>query len=145
MPAPQPPLVTGHFKKDCPKLKNGNCSNQRRNGNAPSKVRISQKSQENSKNEQTRTRESGEYKAEARKVKASKHGHENQKSTKPKPKTLAHFSFMKPQGPILQIPKVIYNLKKGKEREGLKESKGQRLKDWRAGQEILEASFRAYK
>ncbi|GKC06464.1 hypothetical protein Tco_0998074 [Tanacetum coccineum] len=43
-------------------------------------VRISQKSQENSKNEQTRTRESEEFK-------------KNQKSTKPKPekpKTLAH-------------------------------------------------------
>ncbi|GJU05045.1 hypothetical protein Tco_1121475 [Tanacetum coccineum] len=42
--------------------------------------------------------------------KTGKHGHENQKSTKPKPekaKTLAHFSFIKPQGPILQIPKRI--------------------------------------
>ncbi|GJT88212.1 putative reverse transcriptase domain-containing protein [Tanacetum coccineum] len=28
----------GHFKKYCPKLKNGNRSNQRRNGNAPAKV-----------------------------------------------------------------------------------------------------------
>ncbi|GKA55498.1 putative reverse transcriptase domain-containing protein [Tanacetum coccineum] len=28
----------GHFKKDCPKLKNGNRGNQRRNGNAPAKV-----------------------------------------------------------------------------------------------------------
>ncbi|GJW96688.1 hypothetical protein Tco_0178496 [Tanacetum coccineum] len=28
----------GHFKKDCPKLKNGNCGNQRGNGNAPAKV-----------------------------------------------------------------------------------------------------------
>ncbi|GJR01841.1 reverse transcriptase domain-containing protein [Tanacetum coccineum] len=56
--------------------------------------------------------------------KASKHGHENQKSTKPKPRMssqiLNPFPFMKHQGPILQIPKVIYNLKKGKEREGLK-------------------------
>ncbi|GJY35967.1 reverse transcriptase domain-containing protein [Tanacetum coccineum] len=28
----------GHFKRDCPKLKNNNCGNQGRNGNAPSKV-----------------------------------------------------------------------------------------------------------
>ncbi|GKA02278.1 putative reverse transcriptase domain-containing protein, partial [Tanacetum coccineum] len=28
----------GHFKKDCPKLKNGNRGNQRGNGNAPAKV-----------------------------------------------------------------------------------------------------------
>ncbi|GJS67735.1 hypothetical protein Tco_0682300 [Tanacetum coccineum] len=44
--------------------------------------------------------------------KASKHGHENQKSTKPKPqkpKALANFHL---QGPILQFPKVIYNLKR---------------------------------
>ncbi|GKA04045.1 hypothetical protein Tco_0676826 [Tanacetum coccineum] len=50
--------------------------------------------------------------------KASKHGHENQKSTKPKPqktKALANFLL---QGPILQIPKVIYNLKERKERQG---------------------------
>ncbi|GKB44855.1 putative ribonuclease H-like domain-containing protein, partial [Tanacetum coccineum] len=58
--------------------------------------------------------------------KASKHGHENQKSSKrsqrykAEAKSLAISSFMKPQGPILQIPKVIYNLKKGKEREGPK-------------------------
>ncbi|GJT83352.1 putative ribonuclease H-like domain-containing protein [Tanacetum coccineum] len=42
--------------------------------------------------------------------KASRHGHENQKSTKPKPekpKSLAHFSFMKPQGPILLLPKLL--------------------------------------
>ncbi|GJV80908.1 hypothetical protein Tco_1516778 [Tanacetum coccineum] len=63
--------------------------------------------------------------------KASKHGHENQKSSKrsqrykAEAKSLAISSFMKPQGPVLQIPKVIYNLKKGKEREGLKESKCQ--------------------
>ncbi|GKF32032.1 hypothetical protein Tco_0101830, partial [Tanacetum coccineum] len=47
--------------------------------------------------------------------KASKHGHENQKSTKPKPqktKALANFHL---QGPILQFPKVIYNLKERKE------------------------------
>ncbi|GJY54505.1 reverse transcriptase domain-containing protein [Tanacetum coccineum] len=30
--------VQGHFKKDCPKLKNGNHGNQRGNGNAPAKV-----------------------------------------------------------------------------------------------------------
>ncbi|GKC06613.1 putative reverse transcriptase domain-containing protein, partial [Tanacetum coccineum] len=30
----------GHFKKDCPKLKNGNRGNQRRNGNAPAKVYV---------------------------------------------------------------------------------------------------------
>ncbi|GKC74432.1 hypothetical protein Tco_1120315 [Tanacetum coccineum] len=53
-----------------------------------------------SKSGQTRTQESEEYKAKA--------------------KSLAISSFMKPQGPILQIPKVIYNLKKGKEREGQK-------------------------
>ncbi|GJX40762.1 putative reverse transcriptase domain-containing protein [Tanacetum coccineum] len=32
--------VQGHFKKDCPKLKNGNHSNQRGNGNAPAKVYV---------------------------------------------------------------------------------------------------------
>ncbi|GJR68802.1 hypothetical protein Tco_0014867 [Tanacetum coccineum] len=58
--------------------------------------------------------------------KASKHGHENQKSSKrsqrykAEAKSLAISSFMKPQGPILQIPKVIYNLKKGKGRKGPK-------------------------
>ncbi|GKC28807.1 putative reverse transcriptase domain-containing protein [Tanacetum coccineum] len=31
-------LVTGHFKRDCLKLKNNNCSNHARNGNAPAKV-----------------------------------------------------------------------------------------------------------
>ncbi|GKF02647.1 reverse transcriptase domain-containing protein [Tanacetum coccineum] len=30
--------VQGHFKRDCPKLKNRNCRNQGRNGNAPTKV-----------------------------------------------------------------------------------------------------------
>ncbi|GJZ09810.1 putative reverse transcriptase domain-containing protein [Tanacetum coccineum] len=32
--------VHGHFKKDCPKLKNGNYGNQRGNGNAPAKVYV---------------------------------------------------------------------------------------------------------
>ncbi|GJV64076.1 putative reverse transcriptase domain-containing protein [Tanacetum coccineum] len=32
--------VQGHFKKDCPKLKNGNCGNQCGNGNAPAKVYV---------------------------------------------------------------------------------------------------------
>ncbi|GJU44194.1 putative reverse transcriptase domain-containing protein [Tanacetum coccineum] len=32
--------VQGHFKKDCPKLKNGNRGNQRGNGNAPTKVYV---------------------------------------------------------------------------------------------------------
>ncbi|GJT62630.1 putative reverse transcriptase domain-containing protein [Tanacetum coccineum] len=32
--------VQGHFKKDCPKLKNRNCGNQRRNGNASAKVYV---------------------------------------------------------------------------------------------------------
>ncbi|GKA62925.1 putative reverse transcriptase domain-containing protein, partial [Tanacetum coccineum] len=32
--------VQGHFKKDCPKLKNGNSGNQRGNGNAPAKVYV---------------------------------------------------------------------------------------------------------
>ncbi|GKB37714.1 integrase, catalytic region, zinc finger, CCHC-type containing protein [Tanacetum coccineum] len=44
--------------------------------------------------------------------KASKHGHENQKSTKPKPqktKALANFHL---QGPILLSSKVLYNLKR---------------------------------
>ncbi|GJX41673.1 putative nucleotidyltransferase, ribonuclease H [Tanacetum coccineum] len=31
---------TGHYKKDCPKLKNGNHGNQRGNGNAPAKVYV---------------------------------------------------------------------------------------------------------
>ncbi|GKE13104.1 hypothetical protein Tco_1416655 [Tanacetum coccineum] len=50
--------------------------------------------------------------------KASKRGHENQKSTKPKPqktKALANFHL---QGPFLQFPKVLYNLKERKERQG---------------------------
>ncbi|GJR47292.1 putative reverse transcriptase domain-containing protein [Tanacetum coccineum] len=33
-------METGHFKKDCPKLKNGNRGNQRGNGNAPAKVYV---------------------------------------------------------------------------------------------------------
>ncbi|GJY96504.1 reverse transcriptase domain-containing protein [Tanacetum coccineum] len=32
--------VQGHFKKDYPKLKNGNCGNQRGNSNAPAKVYV---------------------------------------------------------------------------------------------------------
>nr|GEX11320.1 reverse transcriptase domain-containing protein [Tanacetum cinerariifolium] len=32
--------VQGHYKKDCPKLKNGNCSNRGGNANAPSKVYV---------------------------------------------------------------------------------------------------------
>nr|GEV00790.1 putative reverse transcriptase domain-containing protein [Tanacetum cinerariifolium] len=32
--------MQGHFKKDCPKLKNGNHGNQRGNGNAPTKVYV---------------------------------------------------------------------------------------------------------
>ncbi|GJS40841.1 putative reverse transcriptase domain-containing protein [Tanacetum coccineum] len=32
--------VQGHFERDCPKLKNGNCGNQRGNGNAPTKVYV---------------------------------------------------------------------------------------------------------
>ncbi|GJV07837.1 putative reverse transcriptase domain-containing protein [Tanacetum coccineum] len=32
--------VQGHFKKDCPKLKNVNHGNQRKNGNAPAKVYV---------------------------------------------------------------------------------------------------------
>ncbi|GKC02360.1 retrovirus-related pol polyprotein from transposon TNT 1-94 [Tanacetum coccineum] len=43
--------------------------------------------------------------------KASKHGHENQKSTKPKPKEAKALANFHLQGPILQFPKVIYNLK----------------------------------
>ncbi|GKB23370.1 hypothetical protein Tco_0862771, partial [Tanacetum coccineum] len=47
----------------------------------------------------------------------SKPGHENQKSTRPKPKPK---SFSNPQGPFLHIPKVIYNLKRGKKERGQK-------------------------
>ncbi|GJY60425.1 reverse transcriptase domain-containing protein [Tanacetum coccineum] len=50
--------------------------------------------------------------------KVSKHGHENQKSAKPKPqktKALANFHL---QGPILLSSKVLYNLKRRNEREG---------------------------
>ncbi|GJR43764.1 retrovirus-related pol polyprotein from transposon TNT 1-94 [Tanacetum coccineum] len=49
--------------------------------------------------------------------KASKHGHENQKSSKrsQRSKALANFHL---QGPILHFSKVIYNLKRGNEREG---------------------------
>ncbi|GJW57351.1 hypothetical protein Tco_0104082 [Tanacetum coccineum] len=72
---------------------------------SPKKVWKSQKSQENSQKQANTDTRIRRYKAEA--------------------KSLAISSFMKPQGPILQIPKVIYNLKKGKEREGLKESKCQ--------------------
>ncbi|GJR75621.1 putative reverse transcriptase domain-containing protein [Tanacetum coccineum] len=32
--------IQGHFKKDCPKMKNENCGNQRGNGNAPAKVYV---------------------------------------------------------------------------------------------------------
>ncbi|GJT53074.1 putative reverse transcriptase domain-containing protein [Tanacetum coccineum] len=32
--------ATGHFKRDCPKLKNNNCGNQGGNGNAPAKVYV---------------------------------------------------------------------------------------------------------
>ncbi|GKG30803.1 putative reverse transcriptase domain-containing protein, partial [Tanacetum coccineum] len=32
--------VQGHFKKDYPRLKNGNLGNQRGNGNAPAKVYV---------------------------------------------------------------------------------------------------------
>ncbi|GKD52987.1 putative reverse transcriptase domain-containing protein [Tanacetum coccineum] len=32
--------VQEHFKKDCPKLKNGNRGNQRGNGNAPAKIYV---------------------------------------------------------------------------------------------------------
>ncbi|GKB37096.1 putative reverse transcriptase domain-containing protein [Tanacetum coccineum] len=33
-------LVTGHYKKNCPKLKNGNHGNQRGNSNAPAKIYV---------------------------------------------------------------------------------------------------------
>ncbi|GKF73809.1 hypothetical protein Tco_0220141, partial [Tanacetum coccineum] len=71
------------------------------------------------KSEQARTRESEEYKAEARKVKPQSNPIKEkpiigqQKSTKPiigqQKSTKPISTFMKPQGPILQIPKVIYN------------------------------------
>ncbi|GJX69305.1 putative reverse transcriptase domain-containing protein [Tanacetum coccineum] len=35
-----PDVTNGHFKRDCPKLKNGNCGNQRGNDNAPAKVYV---------------------------------------------------------------------------------------------------------
>ncbi|GJX68165.1 hypothetical protein Tco_0303892 [Tanacetum coccineum] len=49
--------------------------------------------------------------------KSSKHGHENQKSSKrsQRSKALANFHL---QGPILQFPKDLYNLKERKERQG---------------------------
>ncbi|GJR25284.1 reverse transcriptase domain-containing protein [Tanacetum coccineum] len=112
------------------------------------------------KNEQARTREPEEYKAEARKakpqsksakksqsqskmVKQSQHkrtnpqnvslwslnSHKSPKMSPPligphpdlkSPLNLAFSFYNKPQGPILQFSKVIYNLKKGIEREGLK-------------------------
>ncbi|GKA10104.1 hypothetical protein Tco_0689537 [Tanacetum coccineum] len=49
--------------------------------------------------------------------KASKHGHENQKSSKRSQRSKALANFLL-QGPFLQFPKVIYNLKRGNEREG---------------------------
>ncbi|GKD65602.1 hypothetical protein Tco_1307710 [Tanacetum coccineum] len=59
--------------------------------------------------------------------KSSKPGHENQKSTKPKPRNvkpsqspspLPNSSHNNPQGPFLHFSKVIYNLKERKERQG---------------------------
>ncbi|GJU84080.1 hypothetical protein Tco_1291626 [Tanacetum coccineum] len=49
--------------------------------------------------------------------KASKHGHENQKSSKrsQRSKALANLHL---QGPFLQFSKVLYNLKRGNERQG---------------------------
>ncbi|GJS15269.1 hypothetical protein Tco_0409741 [Tanacetum coccineum] len=49
--------------------------------------------------------------------KASKHGHENQKSSKrsQRSKALANFHL---QGPFLHFSKVIYNLRERKERQG---------------------------
>ncbi|GJZ41908.1 hypothetical protein Tco_0588794 [Tanacetum coccineum] len=44
--------------------------------------------------------------------KSSKHGHENQKSTKPKPekpKTLAHVLLVNHKGQNCKVPKLIYN------------------------------------
>ncbi|GJT54141.1 reverse transcriptase domain-containing protein [Tanacetum coccineum] len=57
--------------------------------------------------------------------KASKHGHENQKSSKrsQKSKALANFHL---QGPFLHFSKVIYNLRERKERQGLKVLTSQR-------------------
>ncbi|GJS51737.1 putative ribonuclease H-like domain-containing protein [Tanacetum coccineum] len=51
--------------------------------------------------------------------KVSKHGHENQKSSKrsQRSKALANFHL---QGPILLSSKVLYNLKRGNERQGPK-------------------------
>ncbi|GJW98474.1 hypothetical protein Tco_0180282 [Tanacetum coccineum] len=49
--------------------------------------------------------------------KASKHGHENQKSSKRSQRSKALANFLL-QGPFLQFPKVIYNLKERKERQG---------------------------
>ncbi|GKA55514.1 calcium/proton exchanger [Tanacetum coccineum] len=49
--------------------------------------------------------------------KVSKHGHENQKSSKRSQRSKALANFLL-QGPILQFPKVIYNLKERKERQG---------------------------
>ncbi|GJT83249.1 reverse transcriptase domain-containing protein [Tanacetum coccineum] len=50
--------------------------------------------------------------------KASKHGHENQKSTKSKPKEAKALANFHLQGPFLQFSEVIYNLKERKERQG---------------------------
>ncbi|GJV61825.1 hypothetical protein Tco_1467925 [Tanacetum coccineum] len=49
--------------------------------------------------------------------KESKHGHENQKSSKRSQRSKALDNFHL-QGPILQIPKVIYNLKREKKEKG---------------------------
>ncbi|GKD87253.1 putative reverse transcriptase domain-containing protein [Tanacetum coccineum] len=60
----------GHYKNKCPNNGNQGCSNQIR-GTDKSKITRKQS-------------------------KASKHGHENQKSTKPKPKSLANFLLREP-------------------------------------------------
>ncbi|GKA33461.1 putative reverse transcriptase domain-containing protein [Tanacetum coccineum] len=43
----------GHYKRDCPKLKNGNCGNQRGNGGAPAKVYPTRKIEDKFRGEAT--------------------------------------------------------------------------------------------
>ncbi|GJU63175.1 hypothetical protein Tco_1245010 [Tanacetum coccineum] len=72
---------------------------------------------ENSLIYKEKTRSMDKSKIARKQSKSSKPGHENQKSTRPKPKPK---SFSNPQGLFLPIPKVSYKLKRGKEREGPK-------------------------
>ncbi|GJR43558.1 hypothetical protein Tco_1311661 [Tanacetum coccineum] len=77
--------------------------------------------------------------------KASKHGHENQKSTKRSQRSKAEARKVKPQCP--QLDQTATNEAQMIEEMIANDWKNDwpGLKDWRAGLEILEASFSTYK